>query len=340
MKKIFLALLTVSVLFGCSLKDEWGPVFGLGTGSGSGNTPEEFEPVHMTPNITIQDLCKTYNTGSPHNMTGNYIIEGKVISTDQPGNFYKSFYIQDETAGIELKLGLTGLYNDYKLGQWIYVKCKGLVIGDYEGSRQLGYEDITGDYETAYMEVKLIIENHIFKGALDEPLQPEVISEADLTTDEHMGKYVTINGLSYTNTIFCLVYVNPDGNTKLTSNRIFLDEENKTAWGVTTWAMSKSKFTEYLYSGVFDTADIGNGPEKVKDHKFEIKPTAYTVSQYFKMGKTSIAVRTSGYCKFADKEMSETIGNGTSVSFTGILTNYRGEPQFTLIDLDGVSAAK
>ena len=220
------------------------------------------------------------------------------------------------------------------------MKCKGLVIGDYEGSKQLGYEDITGDYETAYMEVKLIIENHIFKGALDEPLQPEVISEADLTTDEHMGKYVTINGLSYTNTIFCLVYVNPDGNTKLTSNRIFLDEENKNAWGVTTWAMSKSKFTEYLYSGVFDTADIGNGPEKVKDHKFEIKPTAYTVSQYFKMGKTSIAIRTSGYCKFADKEMSETIGNGTSVSFTGILTNYRGEPQFTLIDLDGVSAAK
>lgn len=331
-KNIILALSAILAFASC---EEFQPVF-----TGEYDKPQPQEPVVMTPNITIADITSYYTKGKPYTFVENLIIGGQISTTDQPGNFYKSFYIQDETAGIELKLGLTGLYNDYKLGQWIYVKCKGLVVGDYEGSRQLGYEDITGDYETAYMEVKLIIENHIFKGALDEPLQPEVISEADLTTDEHMGKYVTINGLSYTNTIFCLVYVNPDGNTKLTSNRIFLDEENKNAWGVTTWAMSKSKFTEYLYSGVFDTADIGNGPEKVKDHKFEIKPTAYTVSQYFKMGKTSIAVRTSGYCKFADKEMSETIGNGTSVSFTGILTNYRGEPQFTLIDLDGVSAAK
>lgn len=339
MKNIFkpIAIVIAAAAF-CSC-DEFGPVF-----TGKYDEPAD-ERIYTDADfaaqtrITIKELKAMYKDG-PVKITDDLVIKGQVTTSDASGNFYKSFYIQDETAGIELKLGLTGLYNDYKLGQWIYVKCKGLVVGDYEGSRQLGYEDITGDYETAYMEVKLIIENHVFKGALDEPLQPEVISEADLTTDEHMGKYVTINGLSYTNTIFCLVYVNPDGNTKLTSNRIFLDEENKTAWGVTTWAMSKSKFTEYLYSGVFDTADIGNGPEKVKDHKFEIKPTAYTVSQYFKMGKTSIAVRTSGYCKFADKEMSETIGNGTSVSFTGILTNYRGEPQFTLIDLDGVSAAK
>lgn len=337
MKKSLIITAALLALASCGLKEEFQPVF---TGKYPAPEPERYWSDEDFGRITsIADLVSGYTIGQPK-VLGSTVIKGTVSTTDRPGNFYKSFYIQDETAGIELKLGLTGLYNDYKLGQWIYVKCKGLVIGDYEGSRQLGYEDITGDYETAYMEVKLIIENHIFKGALDEPLQPEVISEADLTTDEHMGKYVTINGLSYTNTIFCLVYVNPDGNTKLTSNRIFLDEENKTAWGVTTWAMSKSKFTEYLYSGVFDTADIGNGPEKVKDHKFEIKPTAYTVSQYFKMGKTSIAVRTSGYCKFADKEMSETIGNGTSVSFTGILTNYRGEPQFTLIDLDGVSAAK
>ena len=236
MKNIFKPIAIVIAAAAFCACDEFGPVF-----TGKYDEPAD-ERIYtdadfaaQTP-ITIRELKAMYKDG-PVKITEDYVIKGQVTTSDASGNFYKSFYIQDETAGIELKLGLTGLYNDYKLGQWIYVKCKGLVIGDYEGSKQLGYEDITGDYETAYMEVKLIIENHVFKGALDEPLQPEVISEADLTTDEHMGKYVTINGLSYTNTIFCLVYVNPDGNTKLTSNRIFLDEENKTAWGVTTLSL-------------------------------------------------------------------------------------------------------
>ena len=67
---------------------------------------------------------------------------------------------------------------------------------------------------------------------------------------------------------------------------------------------------------------------------------AYSVSQYFKMGKTGVQVRSSGYARFADTEIPEEILNGSAtVTFTGILTKYKGEAQFTLIDLNGVTKA-
>ncbi len=288
MKKIFLALLTVSVLFGCSLKDEWGPVFGLGTGSGSGsgsgNTPEEFEPVHMTPNITIQDLCKTYNTGSPHNMTGNYIIEGKVISTDQPGNFYKSFYIQDETAGIEIKIGKNSLYSDYHEGQTIYVKCNDLCLGMYgykdgnyggQGMVQIGAEDKSGKYETSYIESQLMIDLGIFRGEFGDPVEPVVVEESQLPgsgdcqkTNSFVGKLVTLKGLTYTDQAFILLY--PDSSRPHEStdpeNRLFLSSDkngvkisNKDNWKVFTWAMSKQNIIDHLKAGDWDKAEIGSG---------------------------------------------------------------------------------
>jgi hypothetical protein len=67
---------------------------------------------------------------------------------------------------------------------------------------------------------------------------------------------------------------------------------------------------------------------------------AYSVSQYFKMGNTDVQVRSSGYARFADTEIPQEVLDGTAtVTFTGILTEYKGAAQFTLIDLDGVTKA-
>ena len=279
MKKIYFALLTVAILVGCSPKDEWGPVFGIGMGT----EPAEFEPVHMTPNITIQDLCKTYNTNDPHVMTGGYIITGKVISTDQPGNFYKSFYIQDETAGIEIKVGRNSLYSDYHEGQTIYVKCNNLWLGMYgykertggQGMVQIGAKSPTDKYETSYLESPLMIDLGIFQGELGDPVTPVVVSESELPkasdcqkTNGFVGKLVTLKGLTYTDQAFVLMY--PDSNrpheNEDAENRLFLSSDdngvkisNKDNWKVFTWAMSKSNVIDHLKAGDWDKAEIGSG---------------------------------------------------------------------------------
>ncbi len=324
--------------------EEFQPVF-----TGTYDDPEYIEPVDMSSqvNTTIAQLKDMYTANKgPVTIKKNVIIGGRVTTSDKVGNLYKSLYIQDETAGIEIKIGKNGLYNEFKLGQWVYVDCAGLTVGDYNGMIQIGYSDPTGEYETSYMEHQYIIDAHVYKGAYGDPVEPKVITEADLKKKENLGRLVTIKDLKYDNAIFLLIYVNPNLSgeaKKAATNRIFIDEEVGHNWGVDTWAMSESLFKSYLEAGNFDNAELQNGSKKVVDFKkedgtYSILPTAYSVSQYFKMGKTAVQVRSSGFCRFSDEKIPADVVSGKKkIDFTGILTEYQGSAQFTLIDLDGVN---
>lgn len=292
---------------------------------------------------SIADVKAMYaaNGSKPYLVREKCVIKGQVTTSDQVGNLYKSLYIQDETAGIEIKIGKNGLYNEYKLGQWIYVDCEDLTIGDYNGMINIGYADPTGEYETGYLEHSYIIDLHVFKGEYGDPVKPVVVKEADLHKEVNLGRLVTIENLKYGNHVFILAYVNPNGNRKdYTNNGIFIDEEGPDNYGVTTWACSESKWKEYLNAGNFDSVEAAGTTVGVLRNSTGIGSEAYSVSQYFKMGSTDVQVRSSGYSRFADTEIPEKILTGeATVSFTGILTEYKGAAQFTLIDLDGVKKA-
>lgn len=348
MNKIFYAIGTfaaaLTLLASC---DEWEPVF-----TGDYGKADVYKPVTLTPNKTILELKSLYKN-APVKIEDGIIIGGQVISEDRSGNIYKSIYIQDATGAIEVKIGKNSLYNDYKLGQWVYVKCSGLTLGAYNGMIQLGYEDASGEYETSYLDVQYIIDTHIFRGELDTPLAPKKVAESDLLKEENLGCYVEIDGLKYGSVknpkgeIFCLIYVDSSKDKKSDSNRIFLSSTGKDykpvkdpSWGIKTWAMSKQGFISYLKSGVLDEGMLNDNSKPISDP--ELKSTliknadAYAVSQYFRMGSTDVQVRTSGYAKFADTQIDKKILDGAAVNMKGIITVYKNAVQFTLIDLNGV----
>ena len=348
MNKIFYAIGTfaaaLTLLASC---DEWEPVF-----TGDYGKADVYKPVTLTPNKTIMELKSLYKN-APVKIEDGIIIGGQVISEDRSGNIYKSIYIQDATGAIEVKIGKNSLYNDYKLGQWVYVKCSGLTLGAYNGMIQLGYEDASGEYETSYLDVQYIIDTHIFRGELDTPLAPKKVAESDLLKEENLGCYVEIDGLKYGSVknpkgeIFCLIYVDSSKDKKSDSNRIFLSSTGKDykpvkdpSWGIKTWAMSKQGFISYLKSGVLDEGMLNDNSKPISDS--ELKSTliknadAYAVSQYFRMGSTDVQVRTSGYAKFADTQIDKKILDGAAVNMKGIITVYKNAVQFTLIDLNGV----
>ena len=340
MKRIYLTL--VAALFALVSCEEWDQVFTPDYGKA-----DVYEPVTMTPNTTIAELKALYKN-SPVKIEKDIVIGGQVVSEDRSGNIYKSLYIQDATGGIELKLGKTALYNDYKLGQWVWVKCSGLTIGAYNGMLQLGYADPTGEYETSYLDVQYIIDTHVFRGKIDTPLEAKKVAAADLLKEENLGCYVELDGLTYGGEIFCLIYIDSYKDKKASSNRIFLSSTGKNyapvadpTWGITTWAMSKQGFIDYIKSGKFDDAYSADYARQVSDP--ELKETllknadAYAVSQYFKMGGTDVQIRTSGYARFADTQIDKEILDGkTKINVKGILTVYQGQSQFTLIDIGGV----
>lgn len=366
MKKFLAISAAVLALCSCqSLKEEFQPVFTVNY--------EPAEPYRYYQDsdfdkiITIAQLASCYNVGNPLVMpAGNKkysptdeqkailagaVIKGRVISTDRPGNFYKSFFIQDDTGGMEIKVGKNGLYNDYLPGQTVYVKLDGLVLGMYGyksgryggmGMTQIGFSDPSGEYETSYMEISYLIDRHILRGdPADIRLEdPVVMGEADFpdgatatqADSRFVGRLVTIQNLRYADEIFCLLYLDSNKDKKSYTNRIFLSDSNgigtygKTH-GITTLAMSETKMTEYLFDGCWDECYVGSGNDYLLDEQGNkvsvgslrgdgsypsIEKAAYSVSQYFNTPTgIQVQIRTSGYCKFADHEIPSDVLDGS-----------------------------
>ena len=368
------------VLSSCGLKEEFQPVF---TGKYPAPEPERYWSDEDFGRITsIADLVSGYTIGQPKVLT-NTVIKGVVTTTDRPGNFYKSFYIQDATGGIEIKVGKNGLYNDYLLGQTVYVDCEDLTLGMYGyksgnyggmGMAQLGFSDPSGSYETSYMEIPLLIDAHVLRGNPSElhPVTPAVITSASQlpnpktatqATSKLIGSMVTLKGLTYGNEVFCLLYLDSNQDKKSYTNRVFLSSSNSSdpTCGITTWAMSKEKMTEYLYSGIWDECKVGSGNTYAEDEEGNtltvgsyrgenglydasingfngIERTAYSVSQYFKLGSTDIQIRTSGFCKFCDVEIDPDVLSGkATIDVTGVLTLYQGSFQLVVNNIDDIT---
>ena len=349
MKRIYISIITAAALLaGC---EEFQPVF---TGKYEEPGPSAvYTDADFGTLTTIADVKQMYidNGNKPYDIVDDCVIKGQIVSSDKTGNFYKSFYIQDETAGIEIKMGKNGLYNDYKIGQWVYVDCCNLTVGAYEGMIQIGYKDETGEYETAYLEHQILIDLHVFKGAIAEGadlVQPKVIAGEEVYDKKNVGTLVTIEGLKYLNKIFCIGYINPnivdEDKKKSNENRFFLDEEDPDNWGINSWAMSETCFRQHVENGDLDNVVMNDGVT-VGARKHLIVPQPYTMNQYFEMPGLSgarryLQVRTSGYARFSDVDIPAPVLSGeATVTFTGVLTEFDGEMQFTLIDLSGVRKA-
>lgn len=68
----------------------------------------------------------------------DYIIKGRVISSDQAGNFFKQLVIEDETGAIQVNIDSYDLYKTYQYGQEIVIDVTGLYIGAYGKLMQIG----------------------------------------------------------------------------------------------------------------------------------------------------------------------------------------------------------
>ena len=369
MKKSIIAMFALAALVSCqSLKEEFQPVLTLKYQ----NHPAYERSIPETTH-TIAQLVSKYVPEKPMVINEDIVISGIVSTTDQPGNFYKSFFIQDETGGIEIKVGKNSLYNDYLPGQRVSVLCRDLTLGMYGyktgnyggmGMAQIGFADPSGTYETSYLESQMIINDHIFRGEMEGKVTPVVVTSASQLPDAKtatqathnlVGKLVTLKGLKFANENFVLLYLDSTKDKKAYSNRVFLSDSNGlgkygATHGITTWAMSETKMKEHLLAGDWDDAKVGSGSTFLKDDAGKdvtlgdlkgdgtyptVEKAAYSVSQYFKLGGTEIQIRTSGFCKFCDVEIDPAVLSGSkTISVTGILSLYQGSIQISVNSLD------
>lgn len=83
------------------------------------------------------------------------IIKGRVTTSDQSGNIYKNFVIDDGTGALTVSVNMKNIYQSYLRGQEVVIDATGLFIGKYNGMLQLGskeWYDKGSVWETSYME--------------------------------------------------------------------------------------------------------------------------------------------------------------------------------------------
>lgn len=89
--------------------------------------------------ISIDTLKSLHTLGStPRYIGEDFVVNGVVVGDDESGNIYKSIYLQDATGGINLAIDNVNMYNTMPVGQQVYVRLKGLFVGDYNNGYQLG----------------------------------------------------------------------------------------------------------------------------------------------------------------------------------------------------------
>lgn len=254
----------------------------------------------------LKDMCANVPLAGYKEITEDYVIKGKVISSDQAGNVYKSVYIYDGTAGIELKLMVSN-YVYYQVGQTLYVKLKGLAIGNYRYMLSVGgiptAEDISKNYANRNLDTQMERNAHIFAGELGklEASDTLVVTPQNYKTvlgDAHLGRLIRFEGLTYKAGTFDgdtypqyleTVYLN--NSTEATYTNKYYDKEGLTP----TFAYNYNN-QRYYGSSLF-TYNASDEKDKIGN----------------------LILRVSGYANFALNPLPE---NGDKGSITAIYTKY------------------
>ena len=301
------------------------------------------------------------NFPEDNEIAGNYYIKGKVLSSDEQGNVYKSLHIWDGTAAIELKL-TNGLYLDYPCNLatretvWVYVKLTDLYLGNYRMMLSLG--DIPTEsvsawgaynyYSNSNIVSTVKVHEHVFRGeatTLNEGTDPDdpnvdilVINDNTYNSIRPSGSYSTSNMKA------------TEGPAKYLGRLVkfegvevqYKGVQNQN--GVTPTAMKNGSYDQ-IYpswictSGLRETEGSSVYTQVVNRAWYKMAYSMHNVSLYGQLcvafpsadsSYTSKAgayiVRTSGYSKFAQRNVPK---DGAVGNVMGIYSIYTGSGSYS-----------
>ncbi|MBC7773813.1 MAG: OB-fold nucleic acid binding domain-containing protein [Phycisphaerae bacterium] len=149
-------------------------------------------------NTTIQALKGFHITPKGFDrITEDLVISGTVIMDDRSGNYYKTIVIQDSTGGIEVKFSNGYLYNRYPVGRKIYIRCKGLMLTDYNDLIQLVGSFILENGQATDIGITENQErNQIVRGFLGAAPTPKVVSISQMNASL-VSTLITLEGVQF-----------------------------------------------------------------------------------------------------------------------------------------------
>lgn len=175
-------------------------------------------PVYQfTPNTSILELKQAYwqtdgdyvSTVGLTDKNEPIVFKGRVVSSDEAGNVYKSIIVSDGTAAITIAVNKTNTYKSYSYGQEVLVNASYLKIGGFKGLMQLGGETTSGSTSTMTFMASDSLAIHVHQTGQADPaaVKPILTDIAEITnakaTAEGMmlwqSQLVKIEGLTFEN---------------------------------------------------------------------------------------------------------------------------------------------
>ncbi len=198
MKFIFRSFLLLCILGAHACVDQEfdiPPGFQLQTEDISTSTIEQVKSMHTVGNEASQIPAGT-------------IVKGIVISDDREGNIFQTLFIQDETAGLPIRVGLTDLNALYPPGRELFIDISDLFVGDFNGLIQVGIFDEANNVERipeAQMASRFIL------GELKAEVVPTVRTFGSLTADD-LGSLIQFNNVEFATSNLETTYADPNGS--------------------------------------------------------------------------------------------------------------------------------
>ena len=173
------AILIVIIAMGCKDYDE----------------PNTIDNVPPSTNISIGELRNLVGDKAKH-IEQELVIGGYVTSSDEVGNFYRTFTIEDYTGGVEIMAGLYDLHNLYPMGHYIIAKLQGCTVAPHYEVLQVGLAAKSySSYPTDYFESRPMVDKYIscYDVIRHVAPSPQTISSLDKSM---CGRLVTIHNLT------------------------------------------------------------------------------------------------------------------------------------------------
>lgn len=152
--------------------------------------------------LTIQQVKDQFVFGTATQIVSSVYVKGYVVSSDETGNFYKEFYMQDHptnpTAGIKVILNSTDNFAKYNLGREVYINLTGLYVGETKsGDGVLG---IGGDKNADGDEIEAITtaraSAQILRADVTEIIVGLPVSFSQINS-AHIGTFVTVSDAQF-----------------------------------------------------------------------------------------------------------------------------------------------
>lgn len=119
----------------------------------------------MAVNATLGELHRLVSAPAVR-IEEELVVSGRVTSSDEARNFYRTLIIQEEDHAVEVMVGLDKLHNDYPIGAKIYLRLKGLTAARQHGILQVGEAaDPSSGFATDYLRSKAAVDSHILRSA-------------------------------------------------------------------------------------------------------------------------------------------------------------------------------